>query len=195
MSMVRLKKGDVLEVPLPNGKKGFIQYIYPDKWGDLIGIYDYTIDWDEKVDVEKLKSKEFKFYPILTRINQGKQLSEQFKHLEKLQRLGYASEVFIQMASDPAHDYNWKIIDNIKIEDFAYPNFIWKEAGATAKNKITRWYLYDGKENIEIGKKLPNEYKHLEYQVSQPPEIIVELIMNNTTKNRNIDREMVKKGY
>ncbi len=195
MKQTRLKKGDILEVPLPNGETGFIQYVYPDAWGDLIGIYDYTIDWDEKVNIEELKSKKFKFYPILTRINQGRRLSEDFKSFEEIKKKIALSEVYIKMATDPSHDYNWKIIGNIKIENFTYPNFIWKEGGTLSPGRITKWYLFNGRENVEIDNKLPNEYKQLEYQSSEPPAAIVELIMNNTTKVRKMDRDMIKKGY
>jgi len=80
------------------------------------------------------------------------------------------------------------------VENFVYPNFIWKEGALEHRNVPTRWYLFNGKDSIDLGKKLPKEHKTLEYQSNVSPDTIVQLIMNKKIKSREIEREMIERG-
>ena len=191
----RLTLGDIFEVPLPNGRKGFIQYLGKDYWGDMVGIYAYITDTDKKVDLDELKNIKFKFKPLVTRIRQGMKLSEYPKYFEKLKSMGTTFRPEIQkLLQEPHTACDWKRIGNINVENFAYPNFIWKEGAFEYRDQITKWYLFNGKENVLLGKRLPREYKNLEYHSSLPPLSIVDFILHGTDKNRKTHLEMIHKG-
>jgi len=101
MKRIYLKIGDVIEIPLPNGKKGFVQYVYKDWWGDLVGIYDYVVDAKDKVDLNELARMKFKFYPILPRIKQGIRLSDSLSNIERVNTSVISlSDTFLEMAAD-----------------------------------------------------------------------------------------------
>jgi hypothetical protein len=191
----RLKIGDIIEVPLLDGEKGFIQYLFNDKWGNLIGIFDFTLPLNRDVDIEQFSNKPFKFFPILTRIREGFVLSKTAERIEELKKYHIEPHaIFNEILTNPNRDFNWKIVGNKPVTDFIYPNFIWKEGGRSAKNTPTRWYLYTGEKNIELGKKLPEKYKSLEYMTSFPATSIINLIQNNHDDGRNIDRSMIEKS-
>lgn len=159
MQRIYLKVGDIIEIPLPNGKKAYGQYLGKDSWGDLLQIFDYVADQKSELDLPVLKTMNIKFGPILTRIRVGIKIRE----------------------------FNWKKIGNIKVTSFKRPHFIWKEGGPMAKSITTRWYLYDGIKSTEIGKKLPNEYKSLEYLTNYSPQSLVIRIATG----ENPDQELI----
>ena len=191
MQRIRFKVGDIIEVPLPNGKTAFAHYLMRDYWGDMIGIYDYVVNLDEEVDLELLHNKKYKIFPILTRVRQGMRLSESLARVEEIEASGIVlSKSFLTMARDAKRNYNWKVVGNIPAENFKYPGFIWKDGGSHSKNVVTRWHFFDGKSNIEIGKRLPNEYKKLAYQANFPPEGVVERILTD----KDPDADLIQRG-
>jgi hypothetical protein len=150
MKSTRLYVGDIIEIPLPNGKKALAHYLFRDHWGDIIGVFDYQPHQTETVDLDVLIEKPFAFSPILTRINVG--------------------------IKSP--DYKWKIIGRKSVEHFVYPNFVWKDGGPYVKNSITKWYLSDGKSDVEVGVRLPKKYIDLEYQANYAPAAVIERIIS-----------------
>lgn len=62
--------------------------------------------------------------------------------------------------------------------------------GPYSKNVVTKWYLYNGHDNIEIGKRLPREYKQHEYMMSCSPDGII----NRILASRKPDEDLIKNG-
>jgi len=50
-----LRVGDIIEIPLPEDKKAFAHYLHLNKWGNIIGVFDYIVSIDEKVATEDLR--------------------------------------------------------------------------------------------------------------------------------------------
>jgi hypothetical protein len=189
----RLQIGDIIEVPLMNRKKGFIQYFYRDNWGDLIGVFDYTIPINDTVDISALITHKFKFYPILTRINSGFKLSKFAENIDEFKKYKMEPPIlYLKILEDPDTDYNWKKIGNNKVLNFSYPNFIWREGELVSSNTQSHWYLYDGINNIDIGLNLPKAYRKYAFKVNLPAISIVNLIQFNHDKSYDIWRSMIK---
>ncbi|HEX7018163.1 MAG TPA: hypothetical protein VF209_04630 [Patescibacteria group bacterium] len=173
----QLKIGDVIEIPLPNGKKAFAHYLAKDFWGDLIGVFDYLADINEKINLEQIETKKFKFPPVFTRIKDGMELSQLFTHFDEIIAAGLSlSEADIKMMSDKSTNYDWKVVGNIPIKDFTFPKFLWKEGGSHSLAP-SMWYLYDGETDITIGKTIPQKYSDLEYKANYSPTSIVDRIL------------------
>lgn len=187
----RLRVGDIIEIPLPGYKKAFAHYLHKDSWGNIIGVFDYIVPNDQKVSLKSLKSKPYLFPPILARIKHGMMLNNAFLHYHEMVEKGLiVTPFFKDMMNDSSQNYDWKILGNIKVENFTYPNFIWKEGSLEAINRVTRWFVYNGKENIEIGKRLPKEYKEHEYMTSYSPEAVLKRIITG----KNPDEELIRRG-
>lgn len=190
---IRVKNGDIIEIPLPGRKKTFAQFLLRDKWGDLISVFDYVVDYDKKVDINTLRKQKAKLPPILTRLKHGFILSGLVSHLNEFKANGIELEQFeLDLLTDKTIDPNWKIIGNIPVKNFVYPNFIWKEGGPESKIIVTRshWFLYDGQKDIEIGKSLPDQYKNFEYKSNYSPGAVIERILTG----KNPDEELIRKG-
>jgi len=158
MTQGRLKIGDIIEIPLPNKKKAYAHYMAKNNWGDLIKVFDYISDSNELCNIELLRSKKYKFGPILTRIRVGIKSSE----------------------------HNWRIVGNIKVESFKKPFFIWKDGGPLSIETTTRWYIYDGVKSEEVGKHLPERLKSLEYMTNYSPSSVVKRIVTNKSPDQEL---------
>lgn len=65
MARATLRIGDICEIPLPSGKKGFAQYVHYDKnFGPVVQVYALVTDTTPSVD-EILRSGA-KFPPVIT---------------------------------------------------------------------------------------------------------------------------------
>ena len=176
--LVRIRVGDIIEIPLPGNKKAFAHYLHKDSWGNIIGVFDYIVPSEKNISVESLQGKQFLFPPIIARINSGMDLSEIANNLEEFNKKGVAlSPSLLSLFKEVGRDFNWKKIGTLPVVNFTYPNYIWKKGGREKINYITHWYLYDGNNDTEIGTRLLNEYKKLEYMASYSADAVVERIM------------------
>lgn len=188
----KLKIGDVIEIPLPSKKKVYAHYLYKDRWGDLIGVFkDYCIAFDEEPKMEAFYNREYLFRPLLTRVKDGMNISHQLIYLDEIKKaLGSVYPVLIEMAKDLSVNYDWKVVGNIKVKDFIYPNFIWRDGGPEKRTEKAKWYLYDGNKNIDLGYELPQQFKNLEYQTNYSPGALIQRIITGKT----LDEELIKLG-
>lgn len=128
--MVRI--GDVFEIPLTYGRRTYGQYVFNDKMGPLIQIFDLISE--NRIDIDSLKHANPLFPPVIT-------------GLRAAIRAGL-----------------WTIIGRFAVEGFKYPGFI--SALYDEKTGEARmWYFWDGEKDIQLGVKLPEDYKKLEYLV------------------------------
>lgn len=144
---IRLKKFDIIEVPLDNNKKVFIQYLENDKWGKLIAVFNYFVSGADQIKISDLHGKKWLFPPIIVRINS--------KTLEQ---------------------NNWKIIGNLPQDNFVFPSFV--SANIDASGRVEKWFIYDGKDYEDVGSKLSNDQKQLEFYSSYHPSAILKRIIN-----------------
>jgi len=132
--MVRI--GDVFEIPLSDGRRAYGQYVFKDKMGPLIQIFDLISE--NRIDIDSIKRAQPLFPPVIT---------------------GLRAAIRTRM---------WTIIGRFAVEGFKYPGFI----GALYDEKTGEarmWYFWNGEKDIQIGEKLPEEYKSLEYLVVWSP--------------------------
>jgi hypothetical protein len=57
--MPKIREGDIFEVPLSNGKKQYIQFVFKNLnqlGGDLIRAYDFELDTNVQVDIKEIIS-------------------------------------------------------------------------------------------------------------------------------------------
>ena len=59
-----IKVGDIIEIPLSDGRKAYGSYIYKDKMGPMIQVFD--IITDQKIVPERLMEAKPLFRPIIT---------------------------------------------------------------------------------------------------------------------------------
>ncbi len=137
------KIGDVFEIPLSSGKKAYGQYLFKDKMGPMIQVFDLITE--NRASIDQLRSAKPLFPPIIT-------------GLSAAIRRGF-----------------WKIIDNMPVGKFTYPNFV-----STLYNEKTGksgiWYLYNGEKDTRIGPNLPDELKKLEFLIVWSPHDVVHRI-------------------
>jgi len=136
---MRPKIGDIIEIPLSNGKKAYGQYVFRDeKRGPLLQVYDLIIDSTTYVDMEDIVKAKPLFPPVIT---------------------GLFAAIRTGL---------WKVVGNRPVKGFKYPGFIstfWNEKTGEAGV----WYLWNGTESIRLGYRLPEEYKNLEFGVAWSP--------------------------
>lgn len=143
--MTRLKIGDIVEIPLSTGQRAFCQYAYRDKMGPIVRVFDLIVEQSDEIVLERFEEANLLFPPVIT---------------------GLSAAVKTGL---------WKVVGQIPILDFQYPNFISafydREAG-----EYGNWYLWNGSEDILIGSKLPPAYHHLERLVVWHPRALAERI-------------------
>ena len=145
MKQKRVKIGDVIEIPLPDGRKAYGQYVFRDeKAGPLIQVFDLIVK--DKASLAQIRYAKPLFPPIVT-------------GLDAAIRAGL-----------------WRIVGNMAVENFVYPKFIDPLYDSKA-DKVRTWYLWDGKKYHNLGRQLPNEYKHLEQLVGWDPNNIAKRII------------------
>lgn len=92
--MTRLKIGDIVEIPLSTGQRAFCQYVYRDKMGPIIRVFDLIVAPDDEIAIERLADANLMFRPVIT---------------------GLFAAVRTGL---------WKVIGRFPVLDFQYPNFI-----------------------------------------------------------------------
>lgn len=90
----RIRIGDVFEIPLSDGRKAFGQYVFRDKMGPIIRIFDRILDKDEKLALASLDSNLLRFPPVITGL-------------------------FAAIRSGL-----WKRVGKLPTDTFQYPNFV-----------------------------------------------------------------------
>ncbi|SRR5258708_35826358 len=143
---MRFRIGDIFEIPLPDTRKGYVHYLYKDKnYLHLIQVLDCFTSGDSNLEINRLKKSKPLFPPVFTVLNNA------------------------------VKDENWKVIGNLPVENFTFPNFL--NTAYYFTGKAGTWYLYDGDKDIPIGRLLPEEYKKLEFCMVYAASNIVQRIM------------------
>ena len=146
--MKRAKVGDVFEIPLLDGRKGYGQYVFrDDNHGPLIQVYDLIVNNEEDIDIETIIESPALFPPVFT-------------------------GVFAAIRQGL-----WKVVGNTPVKDFIYPKFVntfWDDKTGKARS----WFLWDGEKETKLGWELPEEYKNLEFEIVWDPHGISERIEN-----------------
>ncbi len=165
MKKLTIKIGDIFEIPISNNKKAFGQYIHYDKQqGPLIQVFDYIVNGDEKLDLDKIVQSKILFPPII---------------------VGLFAAVKKNL---------WSVVGNKNVENFIYPGFIstlrnpktneatiwfywdgneWTKLGEKLNDRYKKkeflavYSPYDIPERIETGKK-PYEELILTNKLSRP---------------------------
>jgi hypothetical protein len=145
----KIKIGDILEIPLLDNKKTFAHYIYKSKiYIDLIQVHNYIVDSEIEFNPEDFSHSKPLFPPLFTSL----------KRAIKICR--------------------WKIVGNIPVENSIKASFV--STLYSKSGNAGNWFLYNFTANdegsINIGKVLPEKYKHLEYLAIYSPENIVKRI-------------------
>jgi len=134
---VRLKVGDIFEIPLSDGRKACGQYVFADpKWGPMIQVFDLITE--QRIRVEQLRKARPLFRPVITGLRAA------------------------------VRERYWSIIGHLSVGGFTYPKFISPLIDHKTETLRT-WYLWDGEEFLQLGRKLPEEYRHLEQLVVWDP--------------------------
>lgn len=142
-----ISSGDIFEVPLNNGKKGYFQFLYKDDYymaGHVIRAFQYYIKQEQNIKVETLTNYSIKFIAH-TRVFQG------------------------------LIDGLWNKVGNIPIEsDFEQPVFRQTNDTYAKVKKSNNWFIWqftpDNRTNIG---ELTDEFKNLPVSGILPPFAIV----------------------
>jgi hypothetical protein len=66
MTTNRLSLGDIFEIPLSNGRRAFGQYVFKDRMGPVVLIFDVIAQPDEGIELESLDPSKMLFPPVFT---------------------------------------------------------------------------------------------------------------------------------
>lgn len=134
-----MKLGDIVEIPLSNGRKAYGQYVFWDKnMGPLLQIFDLIVVSNHTIDLEEIENAKPLFPPVITGL-------------------------FAAVKSGL-----WKVVGNLPIRGFEYPGFI-STFYDDKTGKARTWFLWNGSESIRLGDRLPEKYKNMEYLVIWSP--------------------------
>ena len=161
MTKRRIRVGDVFQIPLSDGRFAYGQYVYRDqKHGPIIRVFDFISE--EEMEFERIRERlaqaRLLFPPVIT---------------------GVFAAVRTGM---------WKVIGNMPVNDFEYPNFL--NVFDENFQPISDWFLVTKDKTIRLGKRLPQMYKNLELLVVWSPHDIVHRIETG----ENPYEEMIKNG-
>jgi hypothetical protein len=146
MKNTQIKIGDIFEIPLSESRKSFGQYVFAD---DKVGPLIRVFD-------------------IVVPDNEILDLD---KIVQKPLRF---PPIIAGVVAAIRRDF-WKKLGNIPVKDFVYPKFVSTlYDGKTGKPGT--WFLWDGKKSIDLGNKLPEEYKDLEYLIVWNPNDVTQRV-------------------
>lgn len=138
-----VKIGDIFEIPLSDGRISYGQYVYKDRMGPIIQVFDLISR--ERIQLVQLDQVNPLFPPIITGL-------------------------FAAIRSGL-----WTVIGRKTVECFIYSNFV--SAYYDEKTgKVSTWFIWNGEKFINIGSKLTEDYKKLEYLIGWNPEDVVNRI-------------------
>jgi hypothetical protein len=168
--------GDVFEIPLTDGRKAYGQYIYLDKLGPIIRVFDYFTKPKEFVDLNKINISKLLFPPVYAGV-------------------GGAVRAGV-----------WKVIGILSTNDYTFSGFISEISEIPFNQnepvRIKKWFFWDGKKFTELGKILPEKYQHYESQAVYPADMIAQRIETGFDMfeypkkfNRYMTRKELKQKY
>lgn len=143
LKQVKLKTGDILQLPLSDGTYAVAQIVLLDftkgaPMNPLIRVVKGRYHLDEKIDLDKVDLTDQLFPPILTGVG------------------GAVKAGF------------WQKIGHRPVENFKYPAFIstiWSQDTGEAGT----WYLRDESGTYTLGEELQKELKNLEFDIILDP--------------------------
>jgi hypothetical protein len=146
MTNTIIKVGDVFEIPLSENRKSYGQYAFADK----------------------------KVGPLIRVFDIIVQNGE-ILDLETIVKIPLRFPPIITGVVAAMRKGFWKKLDNISVKDFVYPKFVSTlYDGKTGKPGA--WFLWDGEKSINVGNKLAEEYKGLEYLIVWNPSDVTQRI-------------------
>jgi len=154
---VRVRIGDIFQVPLSDGRKAFGQYVYDDKQtGGLVWIFDLIIRNEIATD------------ELLSKLQEaGVLLGPVFTGLRAALRTGL-----------------WRVIGHLPVKGFSYPGFL---MGSYEGDRIIGpWRLWDGEKTIPLGARLPEQYRHLEMLSVWSPADVAERVETGENRDRKM---------
>jgi hypothetical protein len=129
---MRLRVGDVIEIPLSDGSRAFCRYVERDETlGPIVEVYSKRLSRTEDVDIERLGSTGLLFPPVVVGL------------------------------SAALHAGLWRIVGHIPVRDYLRPLFLAVRRGKDPF-RVVEWFLWDGHAYKRLGAKLPQQYKRLE---------------------------------
>ncbi len=131
----RIKIGDIVEVPLKNGRKTYIQYVDENN-GSIVKTFNYAVNAYDELNLDNLRLSDQLFPPIHVGLKDPIK-SHQWKIVANL----------------PVEKYQYKGF------------LSWHPELSKSKNepvKIKSWFLWTGKEYKPLGKVLPMKYMNFE---------------------------------
>jgi hypothetical protein len=153
---MKMKLGDVVEIPLSNGLKAYGQYVYLDKkMGPLLQIYDRIVP--EDINLEQIYNTKPLFPPIITglfaAVKNGLWKVVGNLPIRGFKYPGYISTFYDEKTGKASTWHLWNGSEYIRIGDHLpemYKNFEY----------LIIWSPYDVVERIETGE-YPYPYKDL----------------------------------
>lgn len=157
----RVKLGDIFEIPLSNRKKTYGQYIFMDKQYGPI----------------------VKIFDCI--IDQ-----DQIMDCEKVVQSKLLFPPIIMGIFATIREGVWKVVANIKVANFQYPKFL-RAMWDPGSGKASKWFIWDGTNSVELGDRVANKYRDLEYLGVYPPDLVV----NRIEKGTNFFKHMIDTNY
>lgn len=149
MSKANIKKGDIFEIPLSDGRKTYGQYV-DDNNGPIVRVFDHFLKSEEKFYFSKINSNKLLFPPV---------------------HVGLKDPIRNSMWKIIG---NYKI-ENYIYNGF----LSWHPEMQTNKEervRIKKWFLWDGNKYMPLGGKLPEEYMSYESDAVYSAMLIVKRI-------------------
>ena len=161
MTKRRIRVGDVFQIPLSDGRFAYGQYVYRDnRNGPIIRVFDVITE--KEVEFDEIR--------------------------ERLEHANLLFPPVITGVFAAVRTGLWKVIGHMSVDDFQYPNFV--SVFDEGYKPLGDWFLITEKDDIRLGKRLPDKYKNLEFLTVWSPYDIVHRIETG----ENSYEEMIKKG-
>jgi len=160
MSRKRVKVGDIFEIPLSDGRIAYGQYVFFDtENGPLIRVFDLITE--KKLQSEQLLEALKDAAPLFPPV---------FTGLFAAVRTGL-----------------WNVIGHTAVEEFVYPGFV--SVMHEGYRPVSFWYIWDGEKWIQVGSKLPDQYKSLEFLAGWSPHDVAHRIETGQNPYEKMIRE------
>ena len=172
-----VKVGDVIQIPLSDGRRAYCQFVFEDKEnGDIIRVFDFFTKESEILDLKEIDISKLLFLPV------------------------YASIYWA------VKDRGWKVIGSLPVDDYKFTGFLYDlpafPPNPNGGGRVKSWSLWDGEKYVELGEILPKEYQKYESVGVNPAGMIVDRIETGFDSleypkkyNRYITRDELKRKY
>jgi len=142
----RIKLGDIFEIPLSGGRKTYGQYIFMDK----------------------------NYGPIVRIFNYFTDKDAE-ADIDALIKVPLLFPPVIMGIHATVREGIWKVVGNRKVDDFKYPGFLHPQWDPST-GKASKWFLWDGEKEIELGDKVPSQYRDLEILIGYAYDLVAKRI-------------------